>query len=203
MRPEREAISSIRSQKMCLGHDFFSAAKSPYRQPKVDCSTQAAQISQWMRVVALQAVRRRMAARTLGMLLGWLRDDDHLWLSCAELELSDLKRATWEQDICRPYSVGHGASEKHRQLRVHQKRARTTKPSQDHEKHDRVRRSWSAHQGNQPSLTLPWPPGGSGTVGCFSDHGGQQSPVRPALLNRQGTCTLHLITFRINLSKQI
>ena len=58
------------------------------------------------------------------MLLDWPRDDHHLGLFWAALEVSDLERATWKQEIGRQHRLSHRALEKHSQARVHQKRAR-------------------------------------------------------------------------------
>lgn len=60
------------------------------------------------------------------MLLDWPRDDHHLGLFWAALEVSDLERATWKQEIGRQHRLSHRALEKHSQARVHQKRARAT-----------------------------------------------------------------------------
>ena len=60
------------------------------------------------------------------MLLDWPRDDHHLGLFWAALEVSDLERATWKQEIGLQHILSHRALEKHSQARVHQKRARAT-----------------------------------------------------------------------------
>ena len=49
------------------------------------------------------------------MLLDWPRDDHHLGLFWAALEVSDLERATWKQEIGRQHRLSHRALEKYSQ----------------------------------------------------------------------------------------